>query len=140
MFKRILVAFDGSEHARKAATLAGNLAREQKNGTILWVVTVMDPFPQSWGEPYRSQYIEQHTGTGHEMIKEAAALIGEGVEIRRELLFGPPAQSITQVAETQDCDLIVMGTRGVGLLEGLLVGSQAQRVISNARCPVLIVK
>lgn len=140
MFKNILIAYDGSEHARKAAVLAGNLAREQKGEAFLWIVTVMDPFPQSFGEPYRSQYIEQHTSEGQTMIQEAAGLAGAGIEIRHELIFGAPAHSILQVAETRGCDLIVMGTRGLGLLEGLLVGSQAQRVISNAKCPVLIVK
>ncbi len=140
MFKNILIAFDGSEYARKAAVMAGDLARGQKSAAMVWIVTVMDSPPQSWGEPYRSHHIEQHTHAGQEMIREATALVGAEVEIHHELLFGSPAQSILQVAETRGCDLIVMGTRGIGLLEGLLVGSQAQRVISNAKCPVLTVK
>lgn len=140
MFKNILIAYDGSEHARKAAILAGELAHNQKGEAVVWIVTVMDPSPRDWGEPYLSQYIEHHTNTGQKMIDEAAALIGTDVEVHRELLFGAPSKSILQVAETRGCDLIVMGTRGLGMVEGLLLGSQTQRVISNASCPVLIVK
>ncbi len=140
MFKNILLAFDGSEHARQAAKLAGGLARGQKSAPILWLVTVMDSIPHDLGEPYLSQLIEQRTAAGQEMTREAALLIGEGVEIHNELLFGSPAECILQVAETRGCDLIVMGTRGLGVLQGLLLGSQAQKVINNAPCPVLVVK
>lgn len=140
MFKNILLAYDGSDHARKAAVLAGDFVRGQKCEAVLWIVTVMDPSPRDWGEPYLSQYIEQHTRDGQDMMQEAVALVGPEVDIRRELLFGSPARSILEVAETRECELIIIGTRGLGLLEGLLLGSQAQKVVSNAKCPVLIVK
>ncbi len=100
----------------------------------------MDPSPWDMGEPYLSQYVEQRTSAGHNLIQEATALIGSEIEIRSELLFGAPAESVLRVAETRGCDLIVMGARGLGLLEGLLLGSQAQKVINHARCPVLLVK
>jgi nucleotide-binding universal stress UspA family protein len=77
---------------------------------------------------------------GQQMIDQAIPLIEEGVDIRRELLFGAPAESIITVAETRQCDLIVMGTRGLGPLRSLLLGSQTQKVISLANCPVLAVK
>jgi nucleotide-binding universal stress UspA family protein len=50
------------------------------------------------------------------------------------------AEAILEVAETCQCELIVMGTRGLGRLGGLLLGSRAQKVISLAHCPVLVVK
>jgi nucleotide-binding universal stress UspA family protein len=152
VFRNILIAYDGSEHARKAAEMAGSLAREQggsrdesggrkeSSGAELWVVTVMDAVPADLGEPYLSQTIERRTTTGQALLDEAAALIGDGVAIHRELLFGSPAESILNVAETRSCDLIVMGTRGLGLLRGLLLGSQSHKVISHAGCPVLVVR
>lgn len=140
MFSNILVAYDGSEHAREAATLAGNLARGQKSPAVLWLVTVMDSTPRDLGEPYLSQLIEQRTADGQALIREGSALIGDDVEIHSELLFGLPAESILQVAKTRGCDLIVMGTRGLGVLQSLLLGSQAQKVINHAPCPVLVVK
>lgn len=140
MFHNILIAYDGSEHARKAANLASSLAQCLQEDSVVWIVTVLDPPSQDLGEPYLSQYIEKHTCTGQDLIQEATALINPDIEIHNELLFGTPAECILQVAETRDCDLIIMGTRGLGLLEGLLLGSQAQKVISHAHCPVLVVR
>lgn len=140
MFKNILIAYDGSEHARKAATLAGDLARYQRSETDVWIVTVMDPAPWQMGEPNLSEYIAQHTRAGEELIQAAAELIGAEVDLHRELLFGTPAESILKVAETRNCDLIVMGARGLSLLEMILLGSQTQKVINQARCPVLVAR
>ena len=140
MFTNILVAYDGSEHSKKAAKLAADLARQQHHGAVLWIVTVMLASPWEMGEPYFSQFIEQRTLAGQNLMREAIEMLGNGLEIHNELLFGNPAESIIKVAETRACDLIVMGTRGLGLLQGLLLGSQAQKVISHAHCPVLVVK
>jgi len=60
--------------------------------------------------------------------------------LRQEVLEGPPAEAILTVAETRKVDLIVMGTRGLGRLAGLLIGSVSQRVVSQAGCPVLLVR
>jgi nucleotide-binding universal stress UspA family protein len=140
MFKNILIAYDGSEHARKAAKIVRDLAQQQNQEVVFRIVTVMDPSPWEMGEPYLSEYIGQRTAQGQKLIQEATALLSEGSDIHSELLFGSPAESILQVAETRGCDLIVMGTRGLGLLQGLLLGSQTQKVISHAHCPVLVVK
>jgi nucleotide-binding universal stress UspA family protein len=140
MFKNILVAYDGSDHSRKAAKLAGEVAREQKNGVKVWIVTVMDPIPRELGEPNFSQLIEERTAIGQKLIDEAIELVCDEVEITRELVFGTPAEGIIQVAETRGCDLIIMGTRGSGVLRDLVLGSQVLKVIGQAACPVLVVK
>ncbi len=140
MFTNILVAYDGSDHSRKAAKIAGDLARQQENKAKVWIATVMDRIPRELGEPFFSEIIEHRTTEGQNLISEAIQLIGEGVEVQRELLFGSPAESIIQVVDTRDCDLIVMGTRGLGILQSMLLGSQSQKVISHALCPVLVVK
>ena len=140
MFKNILVAYDGSEHSKKAAKTAGGLIREQNQVAVVRIVTVMDPAPLELGEPFVSHLIEQRTRTGDALLAEGVSLLGEGIETHKELLFGSAAEGIIQVAEARGSDLIVIGERGLGLLEGLLLGSQAQRVISRAKCPVLIVK
>ncbi len=140
MFTNILIAYDGSEHARKGVKIISELARQQGSRPVLWVLTVMDATPWEMGEPYLSQLIEERTSTGQDLLHEAAALVGGDLEVHTELLFGTPAEGIIKVAGARSCDLIVMGTRGLGLLEGLLLGSQAQKVINHAHCPVLVVK
>lgn len=139
MFNRILIAFDGSDHARRAARIAGDLARQQPNVEMCLVVAV-NPVPIELGEPFITDLISERRDTGSALMVEARALIGEGFSIQEELLFGTPAESILEAAGSFDCDLIIMGTRGLGILSGLLLGSQVQKVISLADAPVLAVK
>jgi len=65
--------------------------------------------------------------------------VGDGLDVHEELLFGPPAAEILSVADVRGCDLIVMGARGQGGLRSLLFGSQTQKVLGQAHCPVLVV-
>jgi nucleotide-binding universal stress UspA family protein len=140
MFKRILLAYDGSDHARRAAELAGTLAREQRPPAQVRVVCTVDPVPASLGEPNFSRVTAERTLQGQELLTEARGLLGEGLDVHEEVLFGSPAEEIVTVAEVRECDLIVLGTRGRSVLQGLLFGSQAQKVVSQAPCPVLLVR
>ena len=139
MFQKILLAYDGSDHAQRAARIAGEMARREKEAE-LWLVCAMDLVPTELGKPYIDQLITERTRLGTEMLKSAKKLVGEGIAIHDELLFGPPAESIMTVANNRACDLIIMGTRGLGGLKGLLMGSQIQKVISLSKIPVLAVK
>ena len=141
MFKRILVAYDGSEHSQRAAMIAGDMARACKSGE-LWLICVQDVVPYGLGESYVliNELIDEQTRRGEEMLTKARELLGAGFEIQSELLFGTPAERILEYAEAKNCDLIVMGTRGRSGIAGLLLGSQVQKVISHSTCPVLAVK
>lgn len=139
MFKKILLGFDGSDHAQRAARVAADIARQEKDGQI-WVVVVVEPIPTELGKPYFSELILMRTNAGEELMELAKEIIGEDVTVHEELLFATPAESIIEAAEAHQCDLIVMGTRGLGGLRGLLLGSQIHKVISLAKCPVLAVK
>ena len=61
-------------------------------------------------------------------------------ELQTQIIEGPPAEAILSVADTRNNDLIIMGTRGLGKIAGLLIGSQSQKVISHAKCPVMLVR
>jgi len=139
MFKRILLGYDGSEHAQRAARIAADIAHQQKDAEI-WLVVVVEPIPAEIGKPYMNELIVLRTNAGKELLDFAKEMIGEEITVHEELLFASPAQSIIEVAEDHNCDLIVMGTRGLGGLRGLLLGSQIHKVISLAHCPVLAVK
>jgi nucleotide-binding universal stress UspA family protein len=140
MFRNILIAYDGSDHSRRAASIAGNLARAHGEDAELWVISVVDPVTGELGEPYLSELIARSAAAGQILINEAVSCIGEGVRVHRELLFGEPADCIVEVAKNRSCDLIVIGSRGLGVLKSLLLGSRAQKVIHDAACPVLVVK
>jgi nucleotide-binding universal stress UspA family protein len=59
----------------------------------------------------------------------------------QSLLVNPqPHLAILEEAQSHDCDLIVMASHGRRGLEGLLIGSETQRVLTQSRCPVLVVR
>jgi len=141
MFENILLAYDNSEYSQRAASYAGELAREQPQPRLR-VVTVVDPVSASaeLGVPNLNQLITERKIAGEAALSEAIRLIGEGVEVTTAVLFGDTAEVIANVAETRHCDLIVMGSRGLGAISTLLLGSKTQKVISLVNCPVLVVK
>jgi len=61
-------------------------------------------------------------------------------EIHTELLEGDAASAIIDVATVRKSEIIVMGSRGLGRLAGLVLGSTSQKVVAHAPCPVLIVR
>jgi len=140
MFTHILLAYDCSPLAQKAAKLVGDLARQQQPNAMIRIVCAVEPVSADLGEPNFSKVASERTLKGQQCVSDAAKLIGEGVDVHTEILFGPAAEEIINVAEVRHCDLIVIGLRGEGKLKGLLLGSQTQKVINHASCPVLVVR
>lgn len=140
MFANILLAVDGSEHALKAARLAGDLARNLKTATMR-IVVVYSNIPSYLGEPNMQAVIDTRLQEANEILNAALKELGKiPAEIHTELIEGSPAEAIIEVAATRQSDLIVMGSRGMGTLAGLLLGSTSQKVVSHAHCPVLIAR
>jgi nucleotide-binding universal stress UspA family protein len=139
MFTNILVGVDGSEHALHAARLAGEMAR--RFNAQLWVVACFEPVPRGLGEPNLNDLIVERMTQCDKIVKEALPVIGEiPGELKTEILEGPAANAILTVAETRQVDLIIMGRRGLGQIAGLLLGSQSQKVVAQATCPVLVLR
>jgi nucleotide-binding universal stress UspA family protein len=139
MFNQILLAVDGSEHGMQAAKTAGDLAR--LCNSKLRVLTAFEHLPRYLGEPNLSNAIEARMAQAEEILNDALKEVGEiPGELKTDILEGQPAEVILRSAETFNVDLIVMGTRGLGSLSSLLLGSQSQKVISLAACPVLLVR
>jgi nucleotide-binding universal stress UspA family protein len=139
MFRKILLGVDGSEHALRAAKVAGELAR--KLGSDIWVVACFDPVPAYLGEPNLQQAVNIRLQQAEEVLTPALKEIGKiPGSLRKEVLEGPPAEAILHVAQARGNDLIIMGTRGRGQLAGLLLGSQSQKVITHASCPVMLIR
>lgn len=140
MFDKILLAVDGSEHALRAARLAGDLARKMESRSVR-IVVAFDRIPPYLGEPNLESVIEARMKQAQEILQKAQKAVGKvPAEIHTELIEGSSAEAIIEVAKTRASDVIVMGTRGLGGLAGALLGSTSQKVISHAPCPVLIVR
>lgn len=140
MFERILLAVDGSEHALHAAQMAAELARAMKS-EIIRIVVCYNKIPSYLGEPNLQKAIDSRQMEAQEILQKAVDTIGDvPAEIHTELIEGDPAEAIIGIAQTRQSDVIVMGSRGLGGLAGLVLGSTSQKVVSHATCPVLIIR
>ena len=137
MFKTILLAYDGSEHAKRAAGVAK--AEAEAHGARLIVVHAYEPVPDYLGEPRFEEARRRRLERAEGGLEADRALTGVPKEDAL-LLEGVPAEAILQAARAEKADLIVMGTRGLGALGSLFLGSQSQRVVAEAPCPVLLVR
>lgn len=139
MFDTILLAVDGSDHAHEAAKVAGDLAR--LSGGTLRVITAFEKLSRHLGEPNLSNAIAERMEKADQILSEATERIGEiPGNCETEALEGDPAETILRVADTFDVDLIIMGTRGMGDMRSLILGSQSHKVVSAASCPVMLVR
>ena len=140
MFEKVLLAVDGSEHALHAARTATDLVRTMKS-TEIRIVVVFDSIPPYLGEPNLQQAINARMESARVVMDKAIEVVGDiPCEIHTEFIEGSPAEAIIDVAKTRKSDVIVMGSRGLGTLAGLLLGSTSQKVVAHAPCPVLIIR
>ncbi len=140
MFERILLAVDGSEHGKHAARVAGDLARAV-NARELHIVVACEPVPGYVTEPNLSEARAARSTQARSILQEAKDLLGSvPAQIKPEMIEGTIAEAILDTARASQCDVVVMGSRGFGRLEGALLGSNSQKVVSHAPCPVLIVR
>jgi nucleotide-binding universal stress UspA family protein len=138
---RILVPVDGSEAAARAARFAASMARNAGGGEIL-LFNVQEPVEEWQTHGLAREAIREHRD---EVAREAAsaaraALEQAGVPFRFEWRFGDPPRAIVEAAREARCDMIVMGTRGAGPIENLLLGSVAYKTLHIVEIPVTLVK
>lgn len=141
MFK-LLIAFDGSEHAERAVRAAARLAGE---ATVEAILVNVRESPAYYGElpPLDYASIDAGMRQRQEAMLESALLRARAAglqNVRSLAVVGTPAQEIDRVATEEKVDQIVMGSRGMSALGGLLLGSVAQRVVHLSKVPVLLVK
>lgn len=140
--KVIVVATDGSEQSLHAANVAAAMARQ--NGAHLFIVTVVRP-PEGWwgivGSPPPAESLGNALADAQRAVleKTIAAVDLEGVDYEAVEEVGDPANQLAAFAEANDADLLVIGQRGAGLVERIMVGSVADRVVHIAKRPVLVV-
>ena len=144
MFKNITVAVDGSDHAWRALMVACDLAKHYESQIHL----VHTPELRSTGIAVGSGAVEieptaaEIARAGEVVMAEAATMArDEGVEPANQFVRnGTPSQEAVDVATQTGSDLIVTGRRGIGSVQGLLLGSTSQKIAHDAPCAVLTVK
>ena len=149
MFERILVAVDGSDNALRAVDVASAIAA--KFSAELVVVTVLDhslrrsPALKKFAE---AEEVEEPPASLAERLvglpligKAADRASAKGMkQITRRVENGDPTEEIIKVAKEMNVDLIVLGTRGLGTMRELLMGSVSHKVTHLSECPCMTVK
>lgn len=139
--KSIVIATDGSAPAQEAVEVGLELASEQGADVTFVHVTPADEFVTTRlgpapAVPHREEIDESETA----LQNAAAAAETAGVTFALERISGNTVETIVQLADAKDADLIVIGSRGRGALASTLLGSVSQGVMTHARRPVLIVR
>lgn len=134
MNRKVVVGYDGSEASRKALEYAA----ASVNGGKLFVVTAVVPPPDWMGSPGWQESIDAEHKRGGELLDDAIAHLPKSVDYSTELIEGPAADAIVDVAEARDADTIVVGSRGLGRVRALL-GSVSHDVLKQADRPVVVV-
>jgi len=140
---KLLLAFDGSESASRALEYALKLARE--HGPIQLHLLTVHPEPVIYGEIQvyvPKERMEELQRQHSEDILRPALERAKAVDISHtsEIVIGETAPMIIKKAEEHNCDCIVMGTRGMGAVGNLVLGSVATKVVHLTKLPVTLVK
>jgi nucleotide-binding universal stress UspA family protein len=142
MFRRLLMAFDGSPHAQQALAEAIDLA--QTNRGTLTVISVA-PAPSVWAMsgydvPIDVDRVSKELEREYQsMLDGAVSRIPADVSVTKILKQGAAGREIAGEANAGGYDLVVMGSRGRGELRSLLLGSVSHRVLQSSHVPVLVV-
>jgi nucleotide-binding universal stress UspA family protein len=147
LISKILFPTDGSEYSLKAAKYAVDIAKNNDAKVTIMHVYQTTPPPV---------YLEPATGgeylfflESEKTIKERGNLAiektkeifnHESLSIETKFFQGHPVEAIVETAEKEKFDLIIIGSRGLGRLGRILLGSVAEGVIHNAPCPVLVIR
>jgi len=146
-FKRILVPIDFSEHSKKTASCAMNLAsRDNAMVQLLHVFQIPDyvvtPFAR---RKQQADQVKSQIDAAEQEARESLAayeqqFLTRGIKVEAYIRVGYPFDEIVAMADHFNVDLIVIGSHGCSGMARLLVGSTAERVVEHAPCPVLVVK
>jgi nucleotide-binding universal stress UspA family protein len=137
--KRIMLPVDGSSHSQRAAKHAAELARAFGSKIIL--VHCHQSFPHFLGEPYFQEAVSKIISESEILVSAYRDHLHENeVEFEEHILEGPAGKVIPELAAQLKADMIVMGSRGLSDLTGLVLGSVTHKVLQQVECPVLVIK
>ncbi|MFD1039309.1 universal stress protein [Virgibacillus byunsanensis] len=139
MYKKILLATDGSEHSKRAAENAFNIAKCSPDSKIevIYVVDhdkVKSNVLQNWNSADLGDKQKERMDDVDRISRET------GVPYEIKNFQGDPGPVIVEYANENDFEIVVIGSRGLNVLQEFVLGSVSHKVAKRAKCPVLIVK
>jgi nucleotide-binding universal stress UspA family protein len=139
MFKKILVAYDGSEGAKLALGKAVEIVKVAKADMHIVAVGRIPEYAETVSEVEEEK--EQAQSYYSKIIEEAAnQLKRQGLSPSVHIEFGKPADTILRVAEDLGVDLVVLGTHPHAAVRRRVLGATVDKVIDHAHCSVLVIR
>lgn len=144
MFKKILVAYDGSDCGKEALKTAVDFM-EKDAEAHLHIIHVKDTLPANvyglYGPTLAQNLIDEFEEAANRLLTEAQEIVS-GYKERCSFtkLAGNVAEEIVNYTNDHAIDLVIIGSRGLGAVKGMLMGSVSSRVVQQADCHVLIIK
>lgn len=141
-YRHILVAYDGSTTSDRALSHAVKIAKRNPGGRFTVAHVIHRPLTafEGFGWVIPEGYQEKLKEYEESLTQKAEAAIKDLPYGRTVMLGGVPAQAILDYAKEYNCDLIVMGSRGLGPFKEWMLGSVSHHVVQQSHIPVLIVK
>ena len=139
MYKRLLLAVDGSENSLRATDEAVKIASLISDCRIE-IIYVAD-YSKSKNEILHSQGKEELEYTRRKKLSSIEEKVkSKNIEYKLEILHGYPGPTIIEYANKEKVDMVVIGSRGLNSLQEMVLGSVSHKVMKRVNCPALIVK
>lgn len=139
---KVLIAVDGSEHSVLTVTRVTELAPK----VVGLTTRLINVQPETLNYEFHHGVVEDDAVRSEKALgarlleKERRLLEAAGIPCEWSVELGDPAETILRVAGDSACDMIVIGSHGLGAISSMLLGSVAMKVVSQAKMPVLLVK
>lgn len=138
---KVLVPIDGSKASYKALSHAVYIAKHNKIELTLLYVVDLNKEVSDFERVSLSGYVPENIKSkGIEILNKLAKEIPQEIKINTSIKIGFPTEVIVEKAKNENYDIIVMGSRGLGKIKSIFMGSVSQYVLKYAHCPVLIVR
>jgi nucleotide-binding universal stress UspA family protein len=146
---KILVPYDGSAASQRAVEYSLRIATAVGKPTVDVHLLNVQAADASMIDRLRrdaadlaAQLVRESRDAGAKLLERAAKTVEDGGvrSVERTVLIGDPSEVIAAYVERAGCDMVVMGTRGLGPVGGLLLGSVTTKVIQAVSVPITLVK
>lgn len=139
MYKKILIAADGSLHSLRAADHAMKIAACDP-GTLVVILYVLDSDHIKSDVLLHWNALDRTDVRKKRVIDVEEKAVKASVTFETKIMHGEPGPVIVKYANENSVDLIVLGSRGLNALQEFVLGSVSHKVAKRANCPVMIVK
>jgi len=141
MFSKILVSVDGSDNSFRALDQAMFLAKTTGAGLTAMHVIESPPTVYVESQKLLNDLLAKYRAESVKVLDKCKQMANKsGVSLETLITEGDPASNITGYAFKEGFDLIVIGSRGLGMFKEMMLGSVSNKVLHHARCSVLIAK